>query len=54
MKGPSEGGSQVWECQGCLELLLWQRESSRAQAMDTALLAGLQGNEMLVCVLLFL
>lgn len=49
LKAPSEGGSQIWQCQECLVLLLGQRESSRAQAMDTALLAGLQGNEMFVC-----
>lgn len=52
-KVPSEGGSQAGECQQCLVQLLRQR-SSRARAMDTALVAGLQGNEMYMCVLLFL
>lgn len=44
-----EGNSQVWDCQVCLVQLLGQRESSRAQAMDTALAAGLQGKEVFVC-----
>lgn len=46
---PSEGDSQVWECQMCLVQLLGQRESSRAQHMDPALVAGLQGNELYLC-----